>query len=459
MPSTLDNVLAVIDRSRAESLSGLIEFLRIPSVSTKAEHAPDMKHCAQWLAGQFQSCGLAAQVIATPGHPIVLARTPAAPDRPTVLVYGHYDVQPPEPLEQWISPPFQPAVRNNVVYARGACDDKGQVWAHVQALRSWHCQGGTPINLIFLIEGEEEIGSDHLENFIKSHTADLRADIAVVSDTAQFARGLPAITCGLRGLVYMEVVIKAVNHDLHSGVYGGAVPNPANILCEILGSLHDRDGRVLIDGFYDDVALLPEAQRLSWAALPFSDADFAATIGAKGLCGEKGYTTLERKWARPTCDINGLTSGYQGQGAKTIIPARASAKVSMRLVARQNPAKIQAAFEAFVRARCPASVTVEFAQFGLAEPVLTPVDTAAMAAATKAVERGFAAKPVLMREGGSIPVVALLKSVLNLDTLLIGFGLPDDGAHAPNEKFDLDALHGGTRTAALLYEELAHLTY
>jgi acetylornithine deacetylase/succinyl-diaminopimelate desuccinylase-like protein len=453
----LNQVLQTIDSRRKESLALLKEFLRIPSVSTKPEHAADLVRCAEWLADQIRSAGLKVTVEPTGGHPAVLARNEHKPGRPTVLFYGHYDVQPPEPLDLWTTPPFEPTERNGAVYARGAVDDKGQVWAHVQAIRTWQEHGGLPVNLIMLIEGEEEIGSDNLERFVRNRSADLKADIAVISDTGQFARGVPAITGGLRGLVYMEVLITGPGHDLHSGQYGGAVPNPANVLVELLASLHDKDGRVNIPGFYDDVAQLTDAERKAWANLPFSDKDVMNELKLTGLTGEPGYTTLERKWARPTCDINGLTSGYQGHGAKTIIPSKASAKVSMRLVPKQDPRKIQAAFERTLRERCPKNVTIEFASHGAAPAVLTPTEGPAMQCARRAVKTGFGADPVLIRSGGSIPVVGLLKSILGLDTLLVGFGLPDDRVHSPNEKFDLDAFYNGSRTAAALYDELGKI--
>jgi len=454
----LEQVLRTIDSSRDQSLAGLIEFLRMPSVSTKPEHAADLRRCATWLADRLKQLGLKAEVRPTAGHPAVVARNDHKPGRPTVLFYGHYDVQPPEPLDKWRSPPFEPAVRDGAVYARGAVDDKGQVWAHVQAIAAWQQHGGPPVNLIMLIEGEEEIGSDNLEKFVRENRAELRADIAVISDTNQYARGLPAITYGLRGLVYSEVFITAADHDTHSGLYGGAIPNPANILCELLASLHDRKGRVNLPGFYDDVRPLSDSERKEWTKLPFDIKRFLFDLKLSKEQGEDGYTAIERSWARPTCDINGLTSGYQGHGAKTIIPSTASAKVSMRLVPDQDPAKVEEAFERTMRQRCPNSVKIEFARHGLSAAVLVPREGKAMRLAEEAIVDGFGVKPTLIRSGGSIPVVGLIKSTLGIDTLLVGFGLPDDRVHSPNEKFDLDALFKGTRTAASLYQKLAALT-
>jgi acetylornithine deacetylase/succinyl-diaminopimelate desuccinylase-like protein len=453
----LNQVLSTIDSRQHQSLDMLKQFVRIPSVSTNPEHKQDMVRCATWVADQFRHAGLQANVIQTPGHPVVVAKNQHISGRPTVLMYGHYDVQPPEPLDLWTTPPFEPTERNGALYARGACDDKGQVWCHMEAVTAWQAHGGVPVNITLLIEGEEEIGSANLPDFVKHYRDDLKADIAVVSDTNQFTRGYPAITYGLRGLVYMEVKMTAASHDLHSGLFGGTVANPANELAKVLGSLHDEDGHVTVEGFYDDVLKLTPDERAEWAQLPFDEKQYQAGIGAPNLFGEKGFTTLERKWARPTCDINGLTSGYQGPGAKTVLPAVASAKVSMRLVPNQDPATIAANFEKTLRARTPETVKLEVHCHSHTGPVLVPRQSQGIRLAAEAIHVGFGVKPTYMREGGSIPIVGLLKRELDLDTLLIGFGLDDDRIHSPNEKFELDALHKGTRTAAALYERLAKL--
>lgn len=452
-----EKVLQAIDSRKDAAVAGLREFLAIASVSTKPDHAADVRRCAEWLSARLKSSGMIAEVRETDGHPVVLAKNQHKPGRPTVLFYGHYDVQPPEPLDKWVTPPFEPAVRDGAIYARGAVDDKGQVWAHVEAISAWQQHGGLPVNLTMLIEGEEEIGSENLEKFVRENRNELKADIAVISDTGQFARGAPAITYGLRGLVYCEVFITAADHDTHSGMFGGAIPNPANVLVELLATLHDRDGHVNLPGFYDDVKPLADSERDAWRKLPFDEKQFLRDLKLDQTFGEAGYSTLERRWARPTCDINGLTSGYQGHGAKTIIPSTASAKVSMRLVPNQDPHKIVTVFERTLRERCPKTVKIEFARHGLAGPVLVPREGKGMQAATEAVTEGFGVAPTLIREGGSIPVVGLIRSALGIDTLLIGFGLPDDRVHSPNEKFDLDALHKGTRTAAVLYAKLADL--
>jgi acetylornithine deacetylase/succinyl-diaminopimelate desuccinylase-like protein len=453
----LKAVLQTIDSRRQEIPSSLEDFLRIPSVSIDPSHAADMPRCAQWLCGQLSAGGLDAKVMPTAGHPVVLAKNQHQAGRPTVLFYGHYDVQPPEPLELWTAPPFEPTVRGNALFARGAADDKGQVWAHVQAILAWQAQGGLPVNLVLLVEGEEEIGSIHLADFVRANRQALTADIAVISDTNQFARGVPAITYGLRGLVYMEVTLTGAGHDLHSGLYGGAAPNPANLLCQLLATLHDEQGRVAIPGFYDQVIPLTPQEREMWRKLPMDERAFAEELKIAGTVGEAGFSTLERIWARPTCDINGLGAGYQGPGAKTVIASKASAKVSMRLVPNQDSIAVRDAFTQALRDRCPAGVTIDIVCHSHTPAVLVPMHSPAMELAAEAMEIGFGIRPTLIRGGGSIPVVGLIKSILGIDTLLLGFGLPDDRVHSPDEKFELEALHSGTRTAAALYERLARL--
>jgi acetylornithine deacetylase/succinyl-diaminopimelate desuccinylase-like protein len=456
----LESVLATIDQRRDASLSQLKELLSIPSVSTKPEHKADMLRCATWLADQLKHAAMTVQIHPTAGHPIVLAKNKHEPGRKTVLVYGHYDVQPPEPLDLWLSPPFEPTVRktetgSEAVYARGAVDDKGQVWAHIEAITAWQAHGGLPVNLIFLIEGEEEIGSENLEAFVRSHQDQLKADIAIISDTSQFAEGIPAITYGLRGLCYAEIFLTGPDHDLHSGSYGGAVPNPANILCQLIASMHSADGKVNLPGFYSDVVPLTQQERDAWRQLPITEEEFAKSVGISAGNGEAGYTSTERTWGRPTLDVNGITTGYQGPGAKTVIASKASAKISMRLVPNQDPQKIQAAFEQAVRERLPKNVKYEIHWHGASPAAIVPIDSKPTQLATEALAIGFGTKSTFIRGGGSIPVVGLLKTVLGVDTLLVGFGLPDDRIHSPNEKFNLSGLYGGTRTAAALYAKLA----
>ena len=453
----LEKVLATLDGRRDQSVSALKDFLAIPSVSTKPEHAADCKRAAQWLVDQLTGAGIEATAHSTPGHPIVLAKNRHQPGRPTVLFYGHYDVQPPEPLDLWKTPPFEPTEREGKLFARGASDDKGPVWAHCDAVAAWQAHGGLPVNLTMLIEGEEENASENLEAFVEQHAADLGADVAVVSDTGQFAPGVPAITYGLRGLCYQEVIVTGTSTDLHSGMFGGAVPNAANVLARLIASLHDENGRITVEGFYDDVRELTDEEKRQWESLPFDEKQFAASVGIPHGNGEKGFTTLQRRWARPTLDVNGLTSGYQGHGAKTVIPSKASAKISMRLVPDQDPKDIREKFRRTIKSRLPDNCTVEFLDHGGIGAAVLPIDQPEMKLAADAVEVGFGSKPVFIREGGSIPVGALFKRVLGLETIFVGFGLPDDNLHAPNEKFDLAAFHSGRRTAAALYAKLAEL--
>lgn len=461
--SPLNKVLALVDARRHAAVAELSEFLSIPSISADPARSSDVAACAKWLADRMAGVGLSTEVVATPGHPIVLARNDHQAGRPTVLLYGHYDVQPVDPVDQWTTPPFQPAVRKttagtDAIYARGAVDDKGQLWCHMEAIRAWQSMGGLPVNLIVVIEGEEEIDSHHLASFVASHRDALRADIAVISDTNGFARGIPAITTGLRGLVYSEVVLRAASHDLHSGIHGGAVMNPATELARLLSRLHDEHGHVMLDGFYDGIVPPSVAERKGWASLPFDESEYARNLGlvkgAATLGGEAGNSTLERRWTRPTCDVCGLTSGYQGPGAKTIVPASASAKVSFRLVPGQEPLAVRASFETFVRRWCPQGLVADVKHYAAARAMCVPTDGPWVATAEAAVQTGYGVAPVLIRDGLTIPVVSLLQRELGLDTLLLGFGLPDDRPHSPDEKFDLDALHCGARTAAALYAHL-----
>lgn len=436
----------------------LCELLRIPSVSADSAHRADIRRAAEWVAARLKQAGFAVDLHETPGHPIVSAQRCEVPGAPTVLVYGHYDVQPPDPLGEWQSPPFEPTRRNGNLYARGATDDKGQFLTHVFSAEAWLAtEGGLPINLKYLIEGEEEVGSRHLEDFIARERERLACDVIVISDTSQFAPGVPAITYGLKGIAYFELRLTGPKQDLHSGVFGGAVTNPANALATILASLRDERGRVTLPGFYDRVVPLAEAERRAWAELPFDEAEFRAQLGVEATSGEEGYTTLERRWARPTCDINGLWSGYQGEGAKTVLPARAGAKFSFRLVPAQDPAEVARALREHVGRVCPVGIAWELIEFHGAPGVVVPIDSPYMAAAVRAIETGFGRKPVLIREGGSIPVVSTFRERLGVDTLLLGWGLNDDNTHSPNEKFCLADFHRGIRASAALWGELGKL--
>ena len=454
----MDSALAYIQERRDAFVEELKTFCRIPSVSTKSEHKPDMQRAAEWVAGTMQAIGLDhAQIMPTGGHPVVYADWLHAPGKPTALVYGHYDVQPAEPLDLWITGPFDPTVRNGELYARGAVDDKGQVFMHLKALEAHlKTRGALPVNVKLLIEGEEEIGSPNLDPFIARHQALLQTDVVVISDTAMIAKGAPGITHGLRGLVYFQIDVQGTKSDLHSGSFGGAVINPAFALAQILSQLKDRNGRITIPGFYDDVRRLSAEERRDMARLPFSEKKFQKEIGAPALFGEKGFTTLERLWTRPTLEVNGLYSGFIGEGAKTVLPGRAMAKVSMRLVPNQNPAKIARLFTQHVKQLYPKTVRLTVKEIsGRGTPWLAPTDHPAMQAMAQAIQKGFGKKPVFTRTGGTIPVVAAFTRILKAPSLLMGIGLPDENAHAPNEKLDLDNLHHGMLSAAHLWMELS----
>ncbi len=434
----------------------LNELLRIPSVSADSRHAGDIGRAADCVAAAFGQLGLTVERIETAGHPLVYAESPPVAGAPVALVYGHYDVQPPEPLDEWLSPPFEPTVREGSVYARGATDDKGQMLTHVKSVEAWlKSVGRLPLQVKFLIEGEEEVGSEHLEPFVAANRERLACDCVVVSDCCQFGRGMPAITYGLRGIAYYELRLRGPRQDLHSGTFGGAVTNPAGALVSMLAALKDEDGRVLLPGFYDDVVQLTDEERRQFADLPFTDAEFMEQLGVAGMWGEAGYTTLERRWARPTCDINGLTSGYQGEGAKTVLPATASAKLSFRLVPDQDPKQVSTALRTFFASRLPPGIEMELIDFHGAPGIVVPLGSPYMRAAAAAIEAGFGRPPVMIREGGSIPIVNTFAQELGADVLLLGWGQDDDNTHSPNEKFSLADFHRGIRSSACLWEELA----
>ena len=450
--------IAYIQDQRDAFVEELKTFLRIPSVSTKSEHKGDVQRAAEWVADAMRGIGLEhVQIMPTAGHPVVYADWLHATGKPTGLIYGHYDVQPPEPLELWISGPFDPTVRNGELFARGAVDDKGQVFMHLKALEAHlKTQASLPVNVKLLIEGEEEIGSPSLDSFVMKQKDLLKADVVVISDTAMIAKGAPGITHGLRGIVFFQIDVEGTKSDLHSGGFGGAVVNPAFTLAQLLAQLKDKNGRITVPGFYDDVRRLPAEERRALARLPFSEKKFQKDIGAPELFGEKGFTTLERLWTRPTLEINGLYSGFIGEGAKTVLPARAMAKVSMRLVPNQDPAKIARAFTQYVKRLCPKTVRLKVTEIsGRGIPWLAPTDHPAMHALARAIQNGFGKKPVYTRGGGTIPVVPTLDRLLKAPILLLGIGLPNENAHAPNEKLDLDNLHHGMLSAAHLWLELA----
>jgi acetylornithine deacetylase/succinyl-diaminopimelate desuccinylase-like protein len=452
-----ETVISYINKNRSRYVEELKEILRIPSISTSPENKADVERCANFVASQITAAGMQkVQVFPTAGHPLVYGECLGAPGKPTVLIYGHYDVQPVDPIELWESPPFDPAIRGGRIYARGAADDKGQIMMHFKALEAHIAQNGClPVNVKMLIEGEEEVGSDNLDEFIKKQKEMLRADLVVISDTPMYAKGIPSICYGLRGLLYYQIDLVGTNTDLHSGSFGGAVINPAFALSQILAGMKDARGRIAIPGFYDDVRKLKLVERKEYARLHFSDTKFRKEIGAPQLFGEKGYTTLERLWARPTFEINGLLSGFTGEGAKTVISAKAMAKVSMRLVPDQDPDKIGKLFERHLRKVCPKSVKIQVQRLSQGKSWIAPIDHPAIQATTRALQKGFGKRPVFTREGGSIPVVATFAELLKVPSILLGIGLPDENAHAPNEFLDLDNYHGGIRTAAYLWDELA----
>ncbi len=454
----MNAVADYLKQNQPRFLDELCEYLRFASVSAQAEHQADMTACARWLVGHCQSIGLEARLCPTRGHPIVVATTPrsAASRRPRFIVYGHYDVQPPEPFELWKSPPFEPRVEGRQLFARGASDNKGQHFAHLKAVEA-HLKTGTelPCDLTFVIEGEEEVGSANLAAFLKAHRVELKCQAVVISDTGMPAKNLPALTSGLRGIIALEVTVRGPSRDLHSGIFGGAVDNPAMVLSQMLAQLRDRNGRVAVPGFYDDVLPLSRNDRRQFARLPMQDVQLRRLLGVPRLFGERGFTPAEQRSARPTLEINGLTSGYQGEGSKTIIPAWARAKLTCRLVPNQKPDKILRLVQRRLKQVCPPTVRLEIKGGHGAEAYLLSPSSPYAQAALRALEAAFGHKPVLLREGGSIPIVNDFKRILGVDSLMLGLALPDADAHSPNEKFDLDCFKKGQLMSAHLWEELA----
>jgi acetylornithine deacetylase/succinyl-diaminopimelate desuccinylase-like protein len=452
MTTPADFIASNYSRFREE----LFEFLRIPSISARSEHAPDCRRAAEWFADRARAAGLTTEVLETGGHPAVVAEWRGAPaGAPTVLIYGHYDVQPVEPLDLWTTPPFEPEIRDGRIYARGSVDDKGQLYLHVKALETLLAsRGSLPVNVVVLAEGEEEVGSEHLAAFVEKHKTRLACDCVVISDSTMFAPGIPSILSSLRGLAYFEINVRGPAQDLHSGIYGGAVVNPAMALARILATMHDADGRVAIPGFYDDVDEWDAGARKGFAALPFDEASFRADVGAPDLGGEKGYSVIERKWIRPTCEVNGLLSGYTGEGAKTVLPATAMAKVSCRLVPNQTPEKIQDLMAAHVARVAPKGVTVTVTHLHGGMPWRATLSGPFVDAARAALKDAFGREPVVTGEGGSIPVVSDFQRILGAPVLLIGFGLPGENAHAPDEWMSEENYRKGIETFVGLWGRL-----
>jgi len=455
----MEAVLQHLQSGQQTALDELFAFLSIPSVSADSAFQPDMQRCAEFVRDAMTKAGLTAEIIPTKGHPIVYGERIEDASLPTVLVYGHYDVQPPDPLGLWTTPPFEPQIRDGKIFARGATDDKGQLFTHLKSIQAWtESTGKLPVNVKFLIEGEEEVGSDNLDHFLEEHKERLKSDVAVVSDTSQYGDGIPAITYGLRGIIAAEVRLTGPSKDLHSGIYGGSIANPANAIAKLCGALVGDDGRVQIPGFYDDVVELSALEKQQFADLPFSEAGFLSEIGSGALFGEAGFTTLERRWARPTCDINGIFGGYTGEGPKTIVPSKATAKITCRLVPGQDPQKIRDSLESFLKARCPAGVKFEFQSFhGCAAFAFDPTSPW-ITAASEAVETAFGRAPVFIREGGSIPVVSSFHQILGIDTLLLGWGRNTDNLHSPDEHFYVKDFHHGILASTHLWPKLAAVT-
>lgn len=467
MTQSTADIQNYLDENAEQFQQQLCDWLRMASVSTDSQFADDVREAAEWLKNRFDGLGFQTELIETVGHPIVYAESPAVEGAPVVLVYGHYDVQPPDPLDKWDAPPFEPTIRDGKIYARGATDDKGQLLTHVLSCEGWmKTQGKLPIQIKFLIEGEEECGSKGLNEFLSGKydgdgpavSEKLAADICVISDSSQYGPGQPAITYGLRGITYFQLNLTGPNRDLHSGAFGGAVTNPANALSQILAGLINEKGQIQIPGFYDDVIEITERERGEYNSLNFDDQEFMNDLQVNGIAGEEGYSTLERRWARPTFDVNGLWSGYQGEGAKTVLPGKAGAKFSFRLVPDQDPKKIATRLEQRIRELCPPGIEFELVDMHGAPGVLVPLENAFMEPAARAVEKGFGKRPVFIRTGGSIPVVGSFKDQLGMDTLLLGWGQDDDNPHSPNEKFSLADFQRGIKASAFLWQEIAEVS-
>jgi acetylornithine deacetylase/succinyl-diaminopimelate desuccinylase-like protein len=454
----MESVVNYINSNKEKYVEELKEFLRIPSISTLAEHKSDMIKAAEFVAAKLRDAGMEnVKILETKGHPLVYADWLNAPGKPTVLVYGHYDVQPVDPLNLWESPPFEPTIKDGKIYARGATDDKGQMYMHIKSVEAYFkTKSPLPLNLKFIIEGEEEIGSGNLDEFVNNNREMLKCNAVLISDTSLYSPGIPTLTYGLRGLCYMEVEVTGPNRDLHSGTFGGGVDNPINVLAEMISKLKDNNGKIKIPGFYKDVVNLTKKERDNFKKLPFSEKQYAKTLGVKQLKGEKGYTTLERVWARPTLDCNGIFGGFTGEGAKTVLPSKATAKISMRLVPNQDPKKISLLFKSYINKIAPKTVKVEIKDLHGAYPIATSLDDKATLAAANALSKVFGKKTVFMREGGSIPIVVSFAKKLKAAPVLMGMGLNTENLHSPNEHFNLNHFHLGILSSAFFLDEYSH---
>ena len=456
----MDKILGFIESNKQRYIDELTKFLSFKSISTDPECKKDVEACAWYMREHLEDIGMHnVKIYPTGGHPIVYADwLDAGKDKPTILIYGHYDVQPVDPVELWTTPPFEASIRNGYIYARGSADDKGQVMIHFKAIES-HLKntGSLPINIKLIIEGEEEIGSIHLDGFIEKYRDLLKCDAVIISDTAMYDKDCPAIGYALRGLCYMQVEVTGPNKDLHSGQFGGAVDNPINALANMITKLKDEKGRILIDGFYDDVLPVTEQEKKEFAKLNFDDYKYKASLGVNELFGEEGYATLERLWVRPTLDCNGIWGGFMGEGAKTVLPSKAFAKISMRLVPNQEPQKIEKLFTKFINKIAPPSVGVKITGLHHGKPAMTPLNSKWIDAAFKSLKKAYGKDPVFIREGGSIPIVVTFQDILKAPAVLLGFGLPDENAHSPDEHLSLDNYQKGIITSSIFYSELAKL--
>lgn len=460
----MQSVHDYINQNKDRFLDELLELLRIPSVSADPSHKSDMVKTADFIKEKMLSAGAdEVEIFETEGHPIVFGKKMIDPSLPTILVYGHYDVQPADPLELWDTPPFEPTIKktdihpNGAIFGRGSCDDKGQFYMHVKAFEAMMAEGALPCNVKFMIEGEEEVGSTHLYPFTKEHKDMLACDVILISDTSIISNDQPSITSGLRGLSYIEVEVTGANRDLHSGVYGGAVANPINVLCEMIASLKDENKHITIDGFYDDVLTVSDAERKAMNEAPFDLDEYKKDLEINDTEGEKGYTVLEQTSIRPTLDVNGIWGGYIGEGAKTVLPSKAFAKISMRLVPNQTADDITQKFQKYFESIAPDSVTVKVIPHHGGEPAVTPTDTEEYKAAALAMEAAYGKKPIPLRSGGSIPIVALFEDVLEVKTVLMGFGLDSDAIHSPNEHYGLDNYYKGIHTITEYFKHYKNL--
>jgi acetylornithine deacetylase/succinyl-diaminopimelate desuccinylase-like protein len=452
----MQNIVSYNQSNKERYLEELLALLRIPSISAKSEHKEDMIRCAEMIREKLQEAGVdKTEIYATEGHPIVYAEKIIDPNWPTVLVYGHYDVQPADPLELWDSPPFEPIIKDGRIYARGACDDKGQFYMHVKAFEAMARNNALCTNIKFIIEGEEEIGSPNLAGFVKAHKALLKSDVILISDTAMISMENPSIDVGVRGLSYIEVEVTGPNRDLHSGVYGGAVANPITILAKMIAGCHDENNHITIPGFYDDVINATPEERKMMAAAPFSEDEFKTELGIRSVWGEKGYTTNERTGIRPTLELNGIWGGYTGEGAKTVLPSKAFAKISARLVPNQSSANITEKLLKYFTSIAPEGVTVKAVEHHGGEPYMTPIDSKAYRAASLAIKDAFGKDPIPVRGGGSIPICALFEKELGVKIVFMGFGLDNDNLHSPNEKYDLFNFYKGIDTIPLFHHYFA----